>query len=117
MGIDKIPIQCYNKENKAKEIKIMYIIHEENHDCLCVAETLGQGVLWLIKNNWLSWNTIGVDENGLEFLLETKVNGNVKEDPYLILAHLVHLSVYNGINAALEWLEQFGIYFNKIEVA
>jgi hypothetical protein len=95
----------------------MYIIHEENHDCLCVAETLGQGVLWLIKNDWLSWNTIGVDENGLEFLLETKVKGNVKEDPYLILAHLINLSVYNGIDAAFEWLEQFGIYFNKIEVA
>ena len=95
----------------------MYIIHEENHDCLCVAETLGQGVLWLIKNDWLSWNTIGVDENDLEFLLESKVNGNVKEDPYLILAHLIQLSVYNGIDAAFEWLEQFGIYFNKIEVA
>ena len=95
----------------------MYIIHEENHDCLCVAETLGQGVLWLIKNNWLSWNTIGVDENGLEFLLETKVKGNVKEDPYLIFAHLINLSVYNGIDAAFEWLEQFGIYFNGIEVA
>jgi hypothetical protein len=117
MGIDKIPIQCYNKENKAKEIKIMYIIHEENHDCLCVAETLGQGVLWLIKNDWLSWNTIGVDKNDLEFLLESKVKGNVKEDPYLILAHLINLSVYNGIDAAFEWLEQFGIYFNKIEVA
>lgn len=117
MGIDKIPIQCYNKENKAKEIKIMYIIHEENHSNVCVAETLGQGVLWLIKNDWLSWNTIGVDENDLEFLLETKVKGNVKEDPYLILAHLINLSVYNGIDAAFEWLEQFGIYFNEIEVA
>lgn len=95
----------------------MYIIHEENHNDLCVAETLGQGVLWLIKNDWLSWNTIGVDENDLEFLLESKVNGNVKEDPYLILTHLVQLSVYNGIDAAFEWLEQFGIYFNKIEVA
>lgn len=95
----------------------MYIIHEENHDCLCVAETLGQGVLWLIKNDWLSWNTIGVDENDLEFLLESKIKGNVKEDPYLILAHLINLSVYNGIDAAFEWLEQFGIYFNKIEVA
>lgn len=95
----------------------MYIIHEENHDCLCVAETLGQGVAWLIKNDWLSWDTIGVDENGLEFLLETKVKGNVKEDPYLILAHLVHLSVCSGIDAAFEWLEQFGFYFNEIEVA
>lgn len=95
----------------------MYLVHEENHDCLCVAETLGLGVLWLIKNDWLAWNTIGVDENDSEFLLETKIEGNVKEDPYLILTHLIHLSVYNGIDAAFEWLEQFGIYFNEIEVA
>ena len=45
---------------------MMYIIHEENHDCLCVAHTVGSGLMWLIMNKWLDGNTLGILENDEE---------------------------------------------------
>lgn len=94
----------------------MYIIHEENHDCLCVAETVGKGVLWLIKNDWLNGNTIGVDEWGVEFEVKDVVKDS-DENKFFIFNYFIKLCRKDGMRASLEWLEEFGFYFNEIEVA
>lgn len=94
----------------------MYIIHEENHDCLCVAESLDRAVLWLIKNHWLDGLTMGIDENDSEYQVKDIIKGSDKNE-YLIFSYLAKLCRKDGIKAVLEWLEQFGFYFNDIEVA
>ena len=94
----------------------MYLVREENHDALCVAENLGKGVLWLIKNNWLNGNTIGIDEDDNEYQIKDIVKGADKT-PYLILCYLIKLGKKDGMKAVLEWLEDFGFYFSEIEVA
>lgn len=94
----------------------MWIINEENHDALCVAENLGKGILWLIKNKWLDGNTIGIDEDGNEYQVKDIIDGTDKT-PYLIMCYLIKLEKKDGMRAVLEWLEQFGLYFSDIEVA
>lgn len=94
----------------------MYIIHEENHDCLCVTEQISKGVFWLIQNHWLTSSSIGVNENDEEFTLGDVVPG-AKENENLIFFYFVKIYKKDGIKGALEWLESFGFYFNEIEVA
>lgn len=94
----------------------MYVIHEENHSCLCIAEDLCKGILWLIKNDWLNGETIGADENDNDFLLKDTVP-KADENKYLIFAYFVELFNNDGKKGVFEFLEKFGIYFNEIEVA
>lgn len=94
----------------------MYIIHEENHGALCVAENLGEGVLWLIKNKWLDGNTVGIDENDNEYQVKDIIKG-ADINLHLIMRYLIKLEKKDGMKAVLEWLEGFGIYFSEIEVA
>ena len=94
----------------------MYIIHAENQSCLCVAESLGKGVLWLIKNDWLNGLTIGVDEDDNEYQVKDIVK-DADKTPYLIMCYLIKLEKKDGMRAVLGWLEDFGFYFNEIEVA
>ena len=94
----------------------MYLIREENHDALCVAENLGKGVLWLIKNDWLNGNTIGVDEDDNEYQVKDIVKGS-DENEFLIFNYILKLHYKDGLGAVLEWLEEFGFYFCEIEVA
>lgn len=94
----------------------MYLIREENHDALCVTENLGKGVLWLIENDWLDGNTIGVDENDNEYQIKDIVKGS-DENKFLIFNYVLKLHYKDGTKAVLEWLEGFGFYFNPIEVA
>jgi hypothetical protein len=94
----------------------MYLVHEENHDCLCVAHTVGSGLMWLIMNKWLDGNTIGILENEEEILMKDLVE-NSDTNPFLIFNHCVELQYKNGIESVMEFLEIFGIYFNEIEVA
>ena len=94
----------------------MYLIHEENHSCLCVAEDLCKGILWLIKNDWLNGETIGVDKNDNDFLLKDIIP-RADENKYLIFAYLIELFNNEGKRGVFEFLEKFGIYFNEIEVA
>ncbi len=95
----------------------MYLIHEENHSNLCVAENLGQGILWLIKNKWLDADTVGFDYDNSDDYTVGDVVKDAKENPYNILGYLVKLGAKDGMAAVLEWLESFGFYFNEIEVA
>lgn len=90
----------------------MYIINEENHSCLCVAENIEKGVMWLINNDWLNGFTIGIDEDGNEYYLVDVIG-----EEETIFGYVSKLLSKDGIEAVLEWLEQFGIYFNEIEVA
>lgn len=94
----------------------MYIVHEENHDCLCVAESIGKGVLWLIKNKWLDGDTIGIDEDDNEYQVKDIVKGSDK-NAFLIFNYILKLHHKDGLKTVLEWLEGFGFYFNEIEVA
>ena len=94
----------------------MYLVREENHDALCVAENLGKGVLWLITNDWLNGDTIGVDEDDNEYQMKDIVKDSDK-NKYLIFAYYVRLCRKDGMKAVLEWLEGFGFYFCEIEVA
>ena len=94
----------------------MYLIREENHDALCVAESLAKGVLWLIKNDWLNGNTIGVDEDDNEYQVKDVVKGS-EENKFFIFNYFIKLCRKDGMKAALEWLEEFGFYFYEIEVA
>lgn len=94
----------------------MYLVREENHDALCVAENLGKGVLWLIKNDWLNGNTIGVDEDDNEYQVKDIIKGS-DENEFLIFNYILKLHYKDGLRAVLEWLEGFGFYFNEIEVA
>ena len=94
----------------------MYIIHEENHSCLCVAESLGKGVLWLITNDWLDGDTVGIDENDNEFQVKDIVKGSDK-NKFLIFNYVLKLHYKDGTEAVLEWLESFGFHFHDIEVA
>ena len=94
----------------------MYLVREENHDALCVAENLGKGVLWLIKNDWLDGDTIGVDEDDNEYQVKDIIKDSDKT-PYLIMCYLIKLGKKDGMRAVLEWLESFGFYFSEIEVA
>ena len=94
----------------------MYLIHEENHSNLCVAENITKGVLWLVTNDWLDGNTVGVDEEGYEFTVK-EVLERAGENPLYIYLSLYDLLKEQGESAVLEWLEQFGFYFHEIEVA
>ena len=94
----------------------MYLVREENHDALCVAEDLGKGVLWLITNDWLNGDTIGVGEDNNEYQMKDIVKDSDR-NKYLIFAYYVKLCNKDGMRAVLEWLEGFGFYFNEIEVA
>ena len=94
----------------------MYIIHEENHNNLCVAENLGKGIIWLIKNDWLDGNSETWNENDEVCQLKDIVKGADK-NPYEILGYLIKLGQKDGMVAVIEWLEDFGIYFREIEVA
>lgn len=94
----------------------MWIIHEENHDCLCVAERLGEGINWLIKNDWLDGNTVGIDKEDNEYQIKDIVKGS-DENKYCIFSYLTQLCAKDGVEAVLEWLERFGFYFGEIEVA
>lgn len=94
----------------------MYLIHEENHSNLCVANNITTGILWLVTNDWLDGNTVGVDEEGWEFTVG-EVLERANENPLYIYLSLYDLFVEQGADAVLEWLEQFGFYFHKIEVA
>lgn len=94
----------------------MYIIHEENQSCLCVAENIEKGIMWLIKNDWLNGLTIGVDEDDNEYQMKDIVKDSDR-NKYLIFAYFVKLCRKDGMRAVFEWLEGFGIYFNEIEVA
>ena len=90
----------------------MYIIHEENHDCLCVAESIEKGVMWLINNDWLNGFTVGINEEDNEYYLVDVIG-----EEETIFGYVIKLLNKDGIRTVLEWLEQFGIYFNEIEVA
>lgn len=94
----------------------MYLIHEENHSNLCVTEEISKGVFWLIKNNWLDADTVGIDEDCEEFTVGDVVPG-ARENKNLIFFHFVKIYRKDGMKGALEWLESFGFYFNEIEVA
>lgn len=92
----------------------MYIIHEENYDCLCVCEDIYKGIYWLIKNKWISLKTEGIDENDNVFQIKDIIN---EEKDFDIWFYLFKLGRKDGTRAVLEWLEQFGFYFHEIEVA
>lgn len=94
----------------------MYLVHEENHSCLCVAEEISKGVFWLIKNDWLTANSVGITEDDKEFTLGDVVPG-ARENKNLIFFHFVKIYRKDGMKGALGWLESFGFYFNEIEVA
>lgn len=94
----------------------MYLIHEENHSDLCVAEDIWKGILWLIRNDWLDGKTVGIDENCNEFDLEELVPA-AKENEYMIFGHLIKVFNDHGKDGVFEFLERFGIYFHEIEVA
>jgi hypothetical protein len=94
----------------------MYIIHEENHSCLCVTEEISKGVFWLIANDWLTADSVGITEDDKEFTLGDVVPG-AREKKNLIFFHFVKIYRKDGMKGALEWLESFGFYFNEIEVA
>jgi hypothetical protein len=93
----------------------MYIIHEENHSCLCVTEEISKGVFWLIANDWLTADSVGITEDDKEFTLGDVVPG-AREKKNLIFFHFVKIYRKDGMKGALEWLESFGFYFNEIEV-
>jgi len=94
----------------------MYIIHEENHSCLCVTEEISSGVFWLIKNDWLTTNSVGITEDGEEFTLGDTIP-SARENENLIFFYFVNIYRKKGMKGALEWLESFGFSFNEIEVA
>lgn len=94
----------------------MWIINEENHDALCVAENLGKAVMWLVTSDWLTGDTIGIDEDDNEYTVASIVKGS-DEDKFLISEYLLKLCHKDGVRAVLEWLEQFGFYIHDIEVA
>lgn len=94
----------------------MYLVKEENHGALCVAENLGKGVLWLIKNDWLNGNSIGVDEDDNEYQIKDIIKGS-DENEFLIFNYILKLHYKDGLRTVLEWLEGFGFYFSEIEVA
>lgn len=94
----------------------MYLIHEENHSDLCVAEDIWKGILWLIRNDWLDGKTVGIDENCNEFDLEELVPA-AKENEYMIFGYLIKVFNDHGKDGVFEFLEKFGIYFHEIEVA
>ena len=95
---------------------MMYLVCEENHSNLCVTESYGNGIMWLIMNKWLDGGTIGVDEWGVEFEVREIVKG-CDEIPFLILSYLIELQSKEGLDAVASWLENFGFYFVEIEVA
>lgn len=95
----------------------MYIIKEENHGGLCVTESLGKGVMWLIKNDWLDGDLEYYDhDTETEYRIKDIVKG-ADENPYKIFGYLIKLMAKDGIESAFEWLEHFGFYFSEIEVA
>lgn len=94
----------------------MYLIHEENHSNLCVAEDIWKGILWLIRNDWLNGKTVGINENDNEFSLE-EIVPEAKRNEYMIFGHLIKVFNDNGKDAVFKFLEYFGIYFEDIEVA
>lgn len=94
----------------------MYLIHEENHGALCVAENLGKGIIWLIKNDWLHGGLESWNENDETYQIKDIVRG-ANESPYNILGYLIKLGHKDGTEAVLKWLEDFGIAFREIEVA
>ena len=95
----------------------MYIIHEENHSCLCVAENLGKGIMWLIDNDWLDGSRELFNYETCEDCQVKDLVKGAEEDPYLILTHLIDLTAKEGTEAVIEWLENVGFGFHEIEVA
>ena len=89
----------------------MYLISEENHDALCVADSIEKGIAWLIRTDWLNGFTVGIDEYGCEYCLDDVVG----EDS--IFGYVMKIMNKDGIKGVLEWLEDFGFYFISIEVA
>lgn len=116
-GLTKLLFHDTIKTVKEREELKMYIIHEENHSCLCVAENLGKGIMWLIDNDWLDGSRELFNYETCEDCQVKDLVKGAEEDPYLILTHLIDLTAKEGTEAVIEWLENVGFGFHEIEVA
>ena len=48
----------------------MLLINEENHSSICVVNYVFDGIVWLIREGWFDWDTIGIREDEEEFTLK-----------------------------------------------
>ena len=92
----------------------MYIINEENHSGIAVVRDPFKAVGWLLDNDWLSYNSCGINEEEEEIQL-WEVTGftelECKFQPYLMVNYFKTLN----LKQLLETLEMFGFYFSEIE--
>ena len=92
----------------------MYIINEENHSGIAVVRDPFKAVEWLLDNDWLSYNSCGINNKDEEFEL-WEITGyfesECKRQPLLIINHFKKMN----LKKLFETLEMFGIYFNEIE--
>lgn len=93
-------------------MKKLYLISEENHSDLAVAEDVYLGVKYLLENDWLLPVTEGIfsEETILpvwKYIGLTQRASCTKQDIYLFFANKTP-------NEVIEELEYFGLYLQPI---
>lgn len=89
----------------------MYVIHEENHEDLCVVKEIFHGIIWLIKENWLDYETIGIHEDDTEFTLKDIIP-NCEDKETWRISFFFHNKTDKE---RIEIMERFGFYFHTID--
>lgn len=92
----------------------MYVINEENHSGIAVVRDPFKAVRWLLDNDWLSYNSCGINDKEEEIQLWEITDFCELEcefQPYLIANYFKKLN----LEQLFKTLEMFGFYFSEIE--
>lgn len=91
----------------------MWIVNEENHSGLFVTEDISRGIAWLVNNDWLLGGNEAEDICGNTYTLAEQIGTSDKKE---IITWFVTFLANKGIMSTLSLLEDYGFYFNEIEV-
>ena len=93
----------------------MYIVNEENHSGIAIVEDPRKAIDWLLKNNWLSYNSCGVLANDTDIELWQFIEVPeivAKIQPEFISKYFKTLN----LTQFLETMEIFGFYFQEVDI-
>lgn len=89
----------------------MLLINEENHSSICVVNYVFDGIVWLIREKWLDWDTVGIREDEEEFTLKDIIPDSEDRAKWRI----TYFFSKKTDKERIEIMERFGFYFNEID--
>jgi hypothetical protein len=91
----------------------MWIVNEENHSGLFVTEDIVRGITWLVNNDWLLGRNEAEDIFGNTYTLAEQIGTSDKKE---IITWFTTFLANRGMISTFGLLEDYGFYFNEIEV-